>query len=423
MDNLSAYAQAGDRGRAWTIYLVCTLCYMLSMFYRVSVTVISPQLSADLGLDAAQLSDLSAAFFYAFAAAQIPLGLMLDRWGTRRVMTLLNLLGVAGALLFALAPGAMMATSGRVLLGVGMSCNMIGAMLLIATWFPARRFAFLSGAIVGASTAGQFLAATPLVYLSQAVGWRGAFVAMATLNALAAGVFYLVVRDTPPGKQLPRVEQENPFRGLGQLFRHGYYWIISLSTFFRYGCLMALQGLWAGPYLMNGLGLDQVQTGNILLFVPVGYMIGLPLWGQVSDEVLGSRKRVAMPGLFVSALLTLSLGLMQGMPVWVLCVLFFLLGLMSAPGQVMYAHIKELLPEHLAARALTGINLYTMLGAAALMQTAGFLVEGDPTAMHGIEGYWPAWLFMAGGLSLAGLLYLLIPDSRIGGEQRAVVQG
>ena len=88
MVNLSLNARAGDRGRAWAIYFVCICCYMLSMFYRVSVTVISPQLSADLGLDAARLSDLSAAFFYAFAAAQIPLGLMLDRWGTRRVMAL-----------------------------------------------------------------------------------------------------------------------------------------------------------------------------------------------------------------------------------------------------------------------------------------------------------------------------------------------
>ncbi|BEQ17084.1 MFS transporter [Desulfoferula mesophila] len=423
MFNLSVNARAGDRGRAWAIYFVCISCYMLSMFYRVSVTVISPQLSADLGLDAARLSDLSAAFFYTFAAAQIPLGFVLDRWGTRRVMTLLNLLGVAGALLFAAAPGGGVATLGRMLLGVGMSCNMIGAMMLIAAWFPPHRFATLTGAIVGASTAGQFLAATPLVYISQAMGWRGAFIVVAAINALLTGLFYLVVRDTPPGVELPLVGKENPLKGLAQLFRHGYYWVISLSTFFRYGCLMALQGLWAGPYLMNGLGLDQVQTGNILLFVPVGYMIGLPLWGRVSDDVLGSRKRVAMPGLFVSAGLTLSLGLMQGMPMWVLCVLFFLLGLMSAPGQVMYPHIKELLPDHLAARALTGINLYTMLGAAALMQTAGFLVDGEPSAMHGIEGYWPVWLFMAGGLSLAGLLYLLIPDSRIGRERRAVVEG
>ncbi|MCB2192699.1 MAG: MFS transporter [Deltaproteobacteria bacterium] len=418
MNNLSFKAQAQGRNRAWAIYLICICCYMLSMFYRVSVTVISPQLAADLHLSVNQLSDLSAAFFYAFAAAQIPLGLFLDRWGTRRVMTIFNLVAVAGALSFALAHNGAMAILGRVLLGLGMSGNMIGAMMLIAAWFPPRRFATLTGIIVGVSTAGQFMAATPLVYISQAIGWRGAFIAVAALNALLITIFYWVVRDTPPGVELPRVDNENPFKGLGQLFRHHYYWIISLSTFFRYGCLMALQGLWAGPYLMNGLGLSQVQTGNILLFVTIGYMVGLPLWGRVSDEVLSTRKWVVVPALFIWAALVLSLGLMQGMPVWVLCALFLGLGLMSAPGQVMYPHIKELLPDHLAARALTGINLYTMLGAAALMQMAGFLVGAEPSSMHGIEGYWPVWLFMAGGLCLAGLLYLFIPDSRVARESR-----
>ncbi len=413
MNHLRSIAQAGGGGRAWAIYGACITGYMLSMFYRVSVTVISPQLAADLGLSPTELSDLSAAFFYVFAAAQIPLGLFLDRWGTRLTITVLNAVGVLGALTFALAPGGGMATVGRMFLGLGMCCNMIGPMLLVGVWFSPRRFATLTGALVGASAAGQLLAATPLVYMTQAMGWRGAFLLVAGLNLLQAAIFWWVVRDTPPGMEMPRGAKENPFKGLGQLFLHPYYWVISLGTFFRYGCLMALQGLWAGPYLMKGLGLDQVQAGNILLFVPIGYMIGLPLWGRVSDEVLGSRKWVAMPALFVSALLTLSLGLMQGMPEWVLCLLFAGLGLMSAPGQVMYPHIKELLPDHLAARALTGINLYTMLGAAALMQTAGFLVGGDPSSLGGIDGYWPVWLFMAAGLSFSGLLYALIPDSKV----------
>ncbi|MBU1451572.1 MAG: MFS transporter [Proteobacteria bacterium] len=423
MINPGSIAQAGGRGRAWAVYAVCLCGFMMSMFYRVSVTVISPQLAADLGLSVSQLSDLSAAFFYAFAAAQIPLGIFLDRWGARLSMTLLNGVAVAGALTFALAQGGGMATVGRVLLGLGVSGNMIGAMLLVASWFPPRRFATLTGAMVGAGTAGQLLAATPLVYLTQATGWRGAFALAAALNVLQAAACWWVIRDTPLGVEPPRAARENPLKGLGQLFRHSYYWIISLGAFFRYGCLMALQGLWAGPYLMKGLGLDQVQAGNILLFVPLGYMIGLPLWGRISDEVLASRKRVILMSLFGSALLTLSLGLMQGVPVWVLYALFLGLGFMSAPGQIMYPHIKELLPPHLAARALTGINLYTMLGAASLMQMAGLLVEGDPSSLSGIEGYWPVWLFMAGGLVLSGLLYILIPDSRPVGGQRPASEG
>ena len=292
-----------------------------------------------------------------------------------------------------------------------MSGNLIGSMLLIAAWFPPRRFATLNGAIVAAGAAGQLLAATPLVYLTQVMGWRGSFILMAGLNALQAAACWWLMQDNPPGAALPKPARENPLKSQGKLLAHPYYWVISVGTFFRYGCLMALQGLWAGPYLMNGLGLNQVQTGNALLFVPIGYMLGLPLWGRVSDGVAATRKWIILPALFVSAFLTLSLGLMEGMPAWVLYTLFFGLGFMSAPGQIMYPHIKELLPPALAARALTGINLYTMLGAATLMQIGGLLVGGDPASMHGIDAYWPVWLFMAGGLCLSGCLYLLIPDS------------
>jgi MFS family permease len=408
----AALGDARHGGRAWAILVVCLAGFLLSMFYRVSVTVISPQLSSDLGLSVNQLSDLSAAFFYAFAVSQVPLGMVVDRWGARRVMTFLAGLGVAGAAVFALAHSAGGLTVARVLLGLGMSCNMIGTMVLIGAWFPAKRFATLTGIIVGAGSVGQLLAATPLVLLSQAIGWRGAFGMVAALNAVQGLALWLVVRDHPPGAQPVAAASENPLKGLGQLLRKPFYWVISFSTFFRYGCLSALQGLWAGPFLIYGLGLTPVQAGNALLFIPLGYMVGLPLWGRLSDQVLASRKWAVLPALFGSALLILALGGLEGAPLWLVDALFFGLGMISAPGQIMYPHIKELLPPNLAARALTGINLYTMLGAAGVMQIAGLLVEGEPAAMSGAAGYWPVWIFMAVSLGVAGTAYLFIPDSK-----------
>ena len=400
--------------RAWVILGVCLWGFLFSSFYRVSVTVISPQLAGELGLDASQLSVISAAFFYVFAMSQLPLGVVLDRWGSRRVMTFLSGLAVAGSLLFSLSYSASWLVVARAFIGLGMGCNMIGTMVLIGSWFPPRQFATLTGIIVGVGTAGQLLAASPLVLLSQAVGWRGAFVLVAGINALQGLILWLVVRDHPPGASPPPApESRNPLRGWGQLLRRPFFWVISLSTFFRYGCISALQGLWAGPFLVYGLGLSALEAGNALLFIPMGYMIGLPLCGRLSDQVLGSRKWVVLPALVISALLTLALGAMQGAPIWLLDALFFALGAASSPGQIMYPHVKELLPGHLTARALTGVNLFTMLGAAGVMQMAGLLVEGEPTTMSGIAGYWPVWLFMAVSLLASATAYLFIPDSRV----------
>ncbi|MCB2228839.1 MAG: MFS transporter [Desulfarculaceae bacterium] len=405
--------------RSWAILVVCLWGFLFSTFLRVSVTVISPELTRDLDISLSQLSDASAAFFYAFAVAQIPLGMVLDRWGSRRVMTVLAASAVAGSLVFAFAGGIASLTLARVLMGAGVSCNMIGTMVLVGSWFPANRFATITGVIVGAGMAGQLLAATPLVLLSQAVGWRGSFVVVAALNALQGFCLWLVVRDYPPGAERPAAPQSrNPFQGWGGLLKRPFYWVISFATFFRYGCILTLQGLWAGPYLIYGLKMTPVEAGNALLFITIGYMVGLPLLGRISDSVVASRKWVIAPSLFASALLTLTLGLMYGAPWWLVDLLFLGMGVATSAGQIMYPHIKELLPDHLAARALTGINLYTMLGAAGVMQMAGFLVEGEPTTMQGVAGYWPVWGFMAVALGAAGAAYLFIPDSKLIPEKK-----
>ncbi|RJX28552.1 MAG: MFS transporter [Desulfarculus sp.] len=405
---------ATQSGRAWAIFAIGVVSFTLSMFYRVSVTVISPELARDLSLTSSQLSDLSAAFFYVFAFCQIPLGIALDRLGARRVMIVLGAVGAAGAVLFGLASGFATATWGRALMGLGMSCNLMGPFYLIAAWFPPWRFATLTGLLMAIGTLGQLLGATPLVLLAQELGWRGAFLSVAALNVLQVAAVIALVHDRPAGAPPPPGAAENPLRGLGQLLRLPAYWVIGMSTFFRYGTAMAIQGLWAGPYLVYAVGLTPVEAGNALLLMAIGFMVGMPLSGRVSDRLLFTRKYVVMPSLFCSALLFLGLGWVpHGASPWLLYALFLALGLAVAPGQIMYAHIKELVSPGLAARSMTGVNLFTMLGPAMVMQISGLLLQGDPAAATSPGDFWGVWIFMAGGLGAAGLAYLFIPDSKV----------
>lgn len=397
----------------WAIFVVASLGFLLSQFYRVSATVISPQLTKDLGLDVSGLGTLSAAFFYAFALSQVPLGLFLDRVGARRAVLVLSLAALAGAGLFAGAQGLGQALAGRALLGVGMSCNLMGALALLAAWFPPGMFATLSGLLVGLGYLGTLLASTPLALMTQTWGWRWAFLAVAGLNLAQLAAVWLVVRDQPPGLSNPARLPKNPFAGLGEVLLKPAFWGICVATFFRYGCFMALTGLWAGPFLISALGLDEVEAGNVLLAMALGHVLGLPLSGLISDTWLNSRKWAIAPPLFVSALLTLGLGLLspQSSP-WLVWVLFTLIGLAAAPGQIMYAHVKELVPPQRQGLAMTGINLFTMLGPAVVMQLAGLAMAGGAADLSDPARYWPAWWLMAGGLALAGAVYLWLPDSR-----------
>lgn len=415
----SPYPSAqGQLRRGWAILAVTSLGFLLSLFYRVSTAVISPQLAAELSLTSAQLGNLAAAFFYVFAASQIPLGWIMDRAGIRGTMTVLGVVGVAGAVLFGAAHTYQQAWLGRALLGLGMSCNLMGIFALLAAWFPADRFAFLAGLVTALGTLGNLAAATPLALLSQTLGWRGSFWAVAALNLLQVAAMFLVVRDRPPDTPRPAASGKGDWRQALSLFASYHYWAISLSTFVRYGFFVALQGLWAGPFLVYGLGLDPVQAGNGILCLGLGIMCGMPFMGRLSDRWLGTRRGVIWPSLALMGLLVLGMAFwQQGIPLWLIYAWLFILGFAAGPGQIMYAHIKELVPGTLTARAMTWVNLFTMLGGAVFSQLLGWVIGGEPASLHGPAGFRPVWFLGAGCLFLVTILYYLTREPQRPGQE------
>ena len=380
ISNVASRLTIHDTRPGWAIFWIGSAGFVLSMFYRVSTTSSARELVKDLHLTSSQLGSLSSAFFYAFALCQLPLGMALDRLSIRVVITLLNGLGVIGALLFALAQTASQMVWARVIMGIGMSCNLMGAMILIAAWFPVTRFATLSGLLAGIGVLGNLLAATPLAFLAHGLGVEKKFFTLSRDQCpFVPGLFPDCPGPTSPQNRPSTPKIGNPLKGLKTVLNLPAYWGISIGTFFRYGCLVAIQGLWAGPYLMNGLGLDILTTGNALLFMSVGIMIGYPLSGRMSDLWVRSRKMVIMPSLWCMAGLILLLAFFpRGINVVWVYLWFLAMGLVSGPGQIMYSHIKELVPSDVMATAMTGINLFTMLGAAFLMQAMGLLVEAGP---------------------------------------------
>ncbi len=400
--------------RRWAIFVVGSLNFVLSMFYRVSTAVISPALVHDLGLTSGQLSDLSAAFYYAFAACQLPLGIAIDRLGPRLTMSFLAMAAVGGAVLFAVGRTPHELVAARVLLGVGMSGNMIVLLALLAVWFPVDRFAFLSGTAVAVGVLGSLLAATPLALLTVWIGWRGSFLIFAGINAAIVATFVLVARDRPSKVSSPSRKSESLLEGLRHLVGMYSYWAISLSNFIRYGYFAALQSLWLGPFLIFGMGLGEVAAGNALFWMAIGNMVGLPLCGSISDRVLRSRKLVVLPTMLAFCAVTMSISFWtETVPWWLLLLTFFCLGFTAAPGQIMYAHIKELLPSSMVARAMTSVNLFTILGVGAMIHLLGSFMGSEPSALVGPEGFRPLWYVGVAGLAFVSILYSLVPDSKL----------
>ena len=186
-----------------SVFVIFTLAYFLSYFYRSANAVIAPDLAREMNLDAAQLGLMTSLFFAAFAAVQLPLGLGLDRYGPRAVTPALMLAGAAGSLIFAGAQSFAALALGRALIGVGMAGVLMGALKAFSQWFTAQRYPTLSGLLVGIGSAGALFAATPLAWLNATLGWRMVFVVGAAMIVLVAAALVIGTRNTPPGVAWP----------------------------------------------------------------------------------------------------------------------------------------------------------------------------------------------------------------------------
>ena len=395
--------------RAWAVFILASLAFFLSQFYRSANAVISPELLIDLSLDTEGLGLLSASFFYAFAVTQIPITLLLDRMGARKMMSALMLVGIAGAIVFSMAKGLNGGIVGRVLMGAGMACNLMGTLKLLTLWFGPLHFATLSGVVFAVGSLGNMAATSPFVLMVERMGWRLTFQGIAAFNLLMVMVFFWVVREKSPAT--------SPGGGgilsdLRLLVKHRNFWIISAATMVSYGVFAAFQTLWAGPFLIEAMGMTPLHAGHLILLMNLSLLAGGPAWGYVSDR-LKTRKWIVFMGQGMFALLTMAMiGLGPSTGAGWFALLFFGLGLFRTTGALMYAHIKESMPVRMAGTAMTGVNFFTMLGPAVFLQGLGKVMQAVyPDASRSTEAFHLAFLLCALSVGAITLLYAFTRES------------
>jgi MFS family permease len=366
------------------IFSILSALYILSMFYRVSNAVIAPNLIQDLCLDAETLGILGGAFFYSFALLQIPMGPMLDRIGPRIIVTSSTLIGAIGAFLFAFGNSFLAAFLGRILIGAGMASILMGSLKVFTLQFPLEKFTTLMGTLISVGTLGNILGTSPLAYLTSTIGWRTTFIVAGGVTAVLAFLTFLILgRERRKPENLTFSSSSPPEMEILQSFRlilgSFAFWQIGAVAFFRFGIFMGLQGLWLGPYLMGIKGYSPIQTGNLLILLAIGAIVGGPISGQFSDRIFRSSKGVALWGL---CLYTLSLLPFTGIfkiqsPLWY-GLIFFFMGFFNAFGMVIYSHAKSLFPVAISGTVMTWVNFFTMAGAAIFMPLLGKVIESFP---------------------------------------------
>ena len=337
------------------------------------------------------------------------------------MMTALSMVGVLGAVMFSLADSLTIGVVGRALLGVGMACNLMGPYKLLTVWFSPRVFATLAGILVALGSIGNMVATTPLVILVAQMGWQSGFQLIAFIHLVLTILFFIIVRDQPPQdtslseSDVPGMNTGQALRNLRVLLKQKDYWIISLATGGRYGVYAAFQALWAGPYLMEVVGLSALTTGNLILLLNMGMILGSPICGSLSDRLFKTRKWVIVAGSVGIILAIITMAIMPSdMPIFAFALLFFGFGFFNATGILMYPHIKELMPEEMSGAAMTGINFFTMIGPAIFLQGLGMLMQSlYPAASRGPEAFQAAFIVCIACLALITILYCFTNENRL----------
>jgi len=360
--------------------------YYLSYLYRTVNAIISPDLVREFGLGPGELGLLTSTYFLTFALFQLPLGILLDRYGPRRVNAGLLMVAGTGAALFGLSDSLGGLIVARALIGFGVSGCLMSSIKVFTLWFPLNRLATLNGWLISCGGLGALSASKPAEELLRISDWHSVFLLLAGLTFVASGAIFLIVPERA-GERAPQSLTES-LRSVPPILRNANFWKLGLLAICGQGVFMSLQGLWIAPWLKDVVGLSRDEIGSHLLAIALGMIVGATLWGSVADRL--SRRGVDMVkvllggvGAYLMVLALLALGVTQG----TLPLLFSL----SVFGQVLpliYAIVSREFPLELSGRVTSTLNFLVFFSAFSVQWGTGLIIN-----------LWPA---QAGSYATAG---------------------
>jgi predicted MFS family arabinose efflux permease len=361
---------------AVAMFVAFAFAYFLSALLRAVTATLAPQFSAELGLSAADLGLLAGAYFLGFSATQLPLGQALDRYGPRRVLLWLLAVAVTACAAFALARGLAALWLARALIGVGVSACLMAPLTAYRHRFGESAQLRANSWMLMTGSLGMLASTLPVQWLLPALGWRGLFWLLAgLLLASMALIVALVPRDEPATAVSHPPPAGQPAPGYSAVFRHRYFVCLAPLAFVLYGGLIAVQSLWAGPWLTTVTGHSPDQAARGLFLINLAMLCAFFLWGAAMPPL---RRR----GITVDALLTLgvplsivllavaiALGASAGAGMWAAwCVSCTFLSL-SQPA------VAQVFPPQAAGRALTAYNLVIFAGVFCVQWAIGLAVD------------------------------------------------
>ncbi len=386
--------------------------YYLSYFFRSTNAVIAPQLTSEVGLDAGDLGLLTAMYFLTFAAFQLPLGVLLDRYGPRRVQAALLLAAAAGSAIFAIGTDIATLALGRGLIGLGVAGCLMASIKAGTMWFEDRHWPIVNGCLLAVGGLGAATATAPLEAALGALDWREIFLALGVATVGVSLLIFSAVPERPAAGAPPALGRQ--IRELGRIYADAGFWRIAPLTVTGMAANLGIQGLWAGPWLRDVAGFDRDGVATYLLALALALTAGSVLLGVAASWV--ERRGVPLLAFFggcaavflaFQAAIVFELAPAALWP-WIG------FGLLSNYAMVTFSWLARHFTPELAGRAITAMNVFIFAGIFVAQYLIGEVIDLWPAAPGG--GYAKEAYAVAFGavalLQVASFAWFLAPWRR-----------
>ncbi|WP_306602946.1 nitrate/nitrite transporter [Azonexus sp.] len=381
--------------------------YFLSYLYRTVNAVLGPVIAGELALPDNALGLLTSTYFLAFGAAQLPLGMLLDRYGPRRVEASLLIIAALGAAVFALADGLTGLTLGRALIGLGVSACLMASFKAFSQWFPPEKQASLTGWIMASGGMGALAAAKPLEMALGFSGWREILIGLAVVTLIVAlALWYFVPDKTIERSGTGFAEQ---LAGVRAIFASRHFWRYAPMGFCFTGGFMAIQGLWASRWMNVMESLDAAAVAARLTWMGSAMLGGFLFMGFFASALV--HRGISLEKLFRTAMFAafLAFAVICLQPQWAGDWLWPLLGACFSLSNIAYSLVAQAFPSHLSGRANTALNLLVFAGAFGLQWGIGILVDALQANGWHVTSAYPAAFYGLLGAQLLSLIWFLLP--------------
>lgn len=366
----------------WVVWGLLVLIYLIGFLQRLSTGVIADEMERSFGMNAFQIANLSAMYFYAYMLMQIPAGILIDSLGARLVAISGAVLAGISSILFSFSSSIAMAYTGRLLVGVGVSVIALAVLKVVANWFPAKDFATMTGLTSFIGNLGGVFAQAPLILVSGLIGWRGSFLALGIITLALAALSAVFVKNSPADIGLPEVNPQPPQmqEESGNVFCQLYEVVNNLKIWFPAivisgitGGFFLFSGTFGVPYITYAYGLDKVEASGIISMMLLITAFTAMLGGKLSDTL--KRRKAPIIVMTALSLSAWSILILLNPPLWYIYIFVTIQGISYSVVPLCLTLGKEVSNPKYPAMAISIVNGASFLASAIMPAICGWIID------------------------------------------------